>query len=216
MNQPSSPAASISLESSLQLEFDQLQRKLVNLWKQIGRSDPGGPVGIENTTVLVSSISIDVDVPVAEIQAFEQRFLFLLFLLQQPYKRIIYVTSQPVQQSISDYYLETLPGVITSSARRRLSMICVEDSSAAPVTQKLLDRAHVINHIRSLIPDLAHIVPFNTTDLERRLAVQMGIPMYAADPTIYPSAPRAAAGASLPRRASRILWAGRISFPSRP
>ncbi len=185
MNQPSLPAASTLPESTLQAEFDQLQHKLVNLWKQIGRSDPGGHVAIENTTVVVPSISIDVDVPVAEIQAFEQRFLFLLFLLQQPYKRIIYVTSQPVQQNISDYYLETLPGVIASSARRRLFMICVEDSSAAPLTQKLLDRPHVINHIRSLIPDpdLAHIVPFNTTDLERRLAVQMGIPMYASDPT---------------------------------
>jgi hypothetical protein len=105
--------------------------------------------------------------------------------LQQPNKRIIYITSQPVQQEITGYYLDILPGVISSSARKRLVMVCVEDSSADPLTQKLLDRPHLISHIRSLIPDLdrAHMVPFNTTDLERRLAVQLGIPMYAADPT---------------------------------
>jgi hypothetical protein len=50
-----------------------------------------------------------------------------------------------------------------------------------------LARPNVITHIRSLIPDLdlAHIVPFMTTDLERDLAVRMGIPMYGADPTYY-------------------------------
>jgi hypothetical protein len=185
MRQQPSAAASNSQDSAMLSDFNQLQRKLVTLWKQIGRSDPGGPVELENSIVVVPSISLDVDVSGSAIQAFEQRFLFLLFLLQQPNKRIIYVTSQPVQQKITDYYLDLLPGVIISSARKRLIMICVEDSSANPLTQKLLDRPHVINHIRSLIPDLnrAHMVPFNTTDLERRLAVQLGIPMYAADPT---------------------------------
>jgi hypothetical protein len=38
-----------------------------------------------------------------------------------------------------------------------------------------------------LIPDLdkAHLVPFMTTDLERELAIELGIPMYAADPRFY-------------------------------
>ncbi len=116
------------------------------LWEQIGRSDPGGPVELENTTVVIPSMSIEVDVSSSELQAYEQHFLFLLFLLQQPLKRIIYVTSQPVQQAITDYYLETLPGIIMSSARKRLFMICVEDSSADPLSQKLLD-IQVLDHI---------------------------------------------------------------------
>ena len=35
-----------------------------------------------------------------------------------------------------------------------------------------------------MIPDLdrAHLVPFNTTPLERDLALALGIPMYGADP----------------------------------
>jgi hypothetical protein len=52
------------------------------------------------------------------------------------------------------------------------------------LTEKLLARPKLIDHIRSLIPDpdRAHLVPYNTTALERELAVRLGIPMYGADP----------------------------------
>ncbi len=184
MNDQTAAVASRRREQAIETEFKELQRKLVPLWKEIGRSDPGGPVQTENTIVVIPSITVDVEAPAAEFQAFEQRFLFMLFLLRQPNIRIIYVTSQPIKESITEYYLDTMPGVIASSARKRLFMICVEDSSIDPLSKKLLDRPNVIAHIRSLIPglDKAHMVPFNTTDLERELAVRLGIPMYAADP----------------------------------
>jgi hypothetical protein len=52
------------------------------------------------------------------------------------------------------------------------------------LTEKLLARPRLLEHIRSLIPDpnRAHLVPYNTTELERELAVRLGIPMYGADP----------------------------------
>src|SRR5262249_60284802 len=42
--------------------------------------------------------------------------------------------------------------------------------------------------IRALIPnpDRAHLVPYNTTDLERDLSLRLGIPMYGADPRLFP------------------------------
>lgn len=171
-------------DTDRQAKFNQLQDKLKALWTHIGRSDPGGPIQADNTVVVVPSITIDVDVPPYEMRAYEQRFLFLLFLLRQPNLQIIYLTSQPIQQSIVDYYLDTLPGVIISNARKRLTLISVEDGLGEPLTKKLLARPHVVAHIRSLIPDLdrAHMVPFNTTNLERELALRLDIPMYAADP----------------------------------
>ncbi len=174
-------------DSSKFPDFDRLQGKLVSLWEQIGRSDPGGPIQDDNTIVVVPSLSLDMDLPSSKLHAYEQRFLFMLFLLRQPHIRLIYVTSQPIQQTIVDYYLDTLPGVVYSNARKRLFLVCVEDSSGEPLTRKLLDRPHVVAHIRSLIPDLnrAHVVPYNTTDLERELAVRLGLPMYAADPAHY-------------------------------
>ena len=164
-------------------EFDQLQKKLVPLWKSIERfnQDP-------QTIVVVPSMSIDAIDSGAVIQAYEERFLFLLLLLRQPRARLIYVTSRTILPSIIDYYLDLLPGVIPSHARQRLFLPSPMDGSVRPLSEKLLERPRLIERIRSLImdPDRAHLVPFNTTNREKELAFQLGIPMYGADPKFFP------------------------------
>lgn len=166
-----------------QTKFDQLQKKLVPLWKSIERfnQDP-------QTIVVVPSMSIDAIDSGAVIQAYEERFLFLLLLLRQPRARLIYVTSQTILPSIIDYYLDLLPGVIPSHARQRLFLLSPMDGSVRPLSDKLLDRPRLTERIRSLImdPNRAHLVPFNTTNREKELALRLGIPMYGADPKFFP------------------------------
>jgi hypothetical protein len=166
-----------------QEQFDQLQKKLVPLWKSIERfnQDP-------QTIVVVPSMSIDAISAGAVMQAYEERFLFLLLLLRQPRARLIYVTSQAILPSIIDYYLDLLPGVIPSHARPRLFLPSLLDGSVCPLSEKLLARPRLIERIRSLItdPDRAHLVPFNTTNREKELALRLGIPMYGADPKFFP------------------------------
>jgi hypothetical protein len=166
-----------------QTEFDRLQKKLVPLWKSIERfnQDP-------QTIVVVPSMSIDALDSGAVIQAYEERFLFLLLLLRQPRARLIYVTSQTILPSIIDYYLDLLPGVIPSHARQRLFLPSPMDGSVRPLSEKLLERPRLIERIRSLImdPNRAHLVPFNTTHREKELALRLGIPMYGADPKFFP------------------------------
>src|SRR4051812_32039257 len=77
--------------------FDELQRKLVPMWESIGRSDLAGPLEEENTIVVAPSLTIDVELTSSAQQAYEERFLFMLFLLRQPLIRLIYITSQPIQ-----------------------------------------------------------------------------------------------------------------------
>ena len=110
--------------------------------------------------------------------------LFLLLLLRKPRARIIYLTSLPILQDVVDYYVSLLPGVIPSHARQRLHTVPVLDATSRPLTLKILERPRLIERIRKLIPnpDTAHLVPFNTTELERDLALRLGIPMYGADP----------------------------------
>ena len=122
------------------------------------------------------------------MQAYEERFLFLLLLLRQPRARLIYVTSQTILPNIIDYYLDLLPGVIHSHARQRLFLISPMDGSVRPLSDKLLERPRLIERIRSLImdPDRAHLIPFNTTNREKELALRLGIPMYGADPKFFP------------------------------
>lgn len=117
-------------------------------------------------------------------QAFEERFLFLLLLLRQPRLRMIYVTSMPIDSRIIEYYLALLPGVIPSHALARLTMLSVGDSSARPLSEKLLERPGLLAKISALVPNRAHshVIPYNTTELERDIALTLGIPMYGADP----------------------------------
>ena len=160
--------------------FEALQQKLVPLWESMNKISAD-----EQTIVVVPSISLEASLG-GIFQAYEERFLFLLFLLRQPRARLIYVTSLPIHKEIVDYYLGLLPGIIPSHARKRLVLLSPLDSSPKPLSAKILDRPRFLRQIREQIPNLdrAHLVPYNTTELERELAVRLGIPMYGADPRL--------------------------------
>src|SRR5262249_13120318 len=98
--------------------FDELQKKLGPLGKSIESFNQD-----EQTIVIVPSMNIDSEFTSTELQAYEERFLFLLLLLRQPRARVVYVTSQAILPSIIDYYLDLLPGVIASHAKRRLFLV---------------------------------------------------------------------------------------------
>ena len=163
-------------------EFDALQRKLTPLWSSMRQMTHD-----DQTIVVVPSISLDSGANGVRQQALEERFLFLLLLLRQPRARLIYVTSQAIHPEVVDYYLDLLPGVFAGHARKRLFLVSPLDGSTMTLTEKLLARPNLIEHIRSLIPDpdRAHLVPYNTTERERELAVRLGIPMYGADPQCF-------------------------------
>jgi hypothetical protein len=97
---------------------------------------------------------------------------------------MIYVTGQAIHPDILDYYLDLMPGVISSHARRRLFLLSPMEATFRPLSRKLLERPRLLQQIRSLIPDpdRAHLVPFMTTWDDRELAMRLGIPMYGADP----------------------------------
>jgi len=159
--------------------YDALQSKLVPLWSSIDHLNTD-----EQTIVVVPSADIDVELSASELQAYEERYLFLLFLLRQPRARMVYVTGQAIHPDIVDYYLDLLPGVIQSNARKRLFFVSPMEARFRPLSRKLLDRPQLIARIKTLIPnpDRAHLVPFMTTWDDRELAMRLGIPMYGADP----------------------------------
>lgn len=174
----------IGLPSGLSAEqaaaqFDQLQKKLIPLWHLIESFNQH-----EQTIVVVPSMSVDVAVTGLEAQGYEERFLFLLLLLAQPRARMIYVTSQAIHPSVIEYYLDLLSGVIPSHALRRLTLLSPYDDSPRPLSLKLLERPRLLERIEAGIQDKerAHLVCYNTTFLERNLALRLEIPLYGADP----------------------------------
>ena len=162
--------------------FAALQQRLVPLWEAMRLNQPGESI------VVVPSVTPDATQSGTALQALEERMLFLLLLLRKPRMRVIYVTGRPVPESVVDYYLALLPGVIPRQARTRLYMVATHDGSARSLAEKLLERPRALAEIRSLIPDAtrSHLVPYATTPLERDLALTLGIPLYGADPVHLP------------------------------
>jgi hypothetical protein len=164
--------------------FDRLQARM---------GEVGGAMRLnhdDESVVVIPSIPVDDSVMSTGsiTQSYEERFLFLLMLLRQPRLRMVYVTSLPIAAEIIEYYLALLPGVIPSHARSRLFLVAVNDASPRSLSQKLLERPHLLARIARLIPNRArsHLVPYNTSELERDVALSLGIPMYGADPRLAP------------------------------
>jgi hypothetical protein len=162
--------------------FDRLQERLPETWRLIQQDLP------DESVVVVPSMTVDkVTAGSGSLnQAMEERFLFLLLLLRQPRLRMVYVTSMPIDPLIVDYYLSLLPGVIPSHARARLTLVSVGDSSPTPLTDKLLARPRALQAVADAVPNktLSHLVPYTSTTRERDLALELGIPMYSADPRL--------------------------------
>ena len=158
--------------------FDRLQSRLPAVWAAMQHDLE------DESVVVIPSLAVGTTVTAASlIQAYEERFLFLLLLLRQPMLRMTYVTSQPIDPRIIEYYLALLPGVIPSHALARLTLISIGDGTPRPLSEKLLERPRVLARIARSIPDRrrSHLIPYSTTEGERDLALVLGIPMYGAD-----------------------------------
>lgn len=161
--------------------FAALQQRLPVMFERIF-DYPQAP----RTVVVIPSLSLDQEVlaKVSGIHYYEERLLCLLMLLQMPRTRLIYVTSQAIHPAIIDYYLSLLPGIPSEHARRRLTLLNCHDASPKSLTRKVLERPRLVRRIRNAIrdPASAHMTCFNSTPLERTLAVRLNIPLYACDP----------------------------------
>jgi PGM1 C-terminal domain len=169
-------------DAARQSRFEALQERMPAVW------DAWKLNFEDESVVVVPSVTVSRAVAYgsAITQAYEERFLFLLLLLRQPRLRMIYVTSMPINPRIIEYYLALLPGVIPSHALARLTLISADDSADRPLSAKLLERPRLLAKIAAHIPNRArsHLIPYNTTELERDIALTLGIPMYGADPRL--------------------------------
>jgi PGM1 C-terminal domain len=142
----------------------------------------------ERTVVVVPSLTLDQEI-LSKVKGhffYEERMLCLLMLLRMPRTHVVYVTSVPIDPSIIDYYLHLLPGITGYHARQRLTLLSCYDASSKSLTEKVLERPRLIQRIRQCIMPHrpAHITFFNVTHFERKLAVQLQLPLYGCDPEL--------------------------------
>lgn len=175
-------ASQLTLEEEL-ATFERLKPGLARVWDLLV-ADSTTPC----TTVVVPSLTLDPG-GLSRLEGaahYEERLLYLLIRLRNPRAHVVYVTSQPVHPMIVDYILQLLSGVPSSHARSRLTMLSAYDASPRPLTQKVLERPRLIERIRCAIrdPSSAYLSVFNSTPLERRLSVLLGIPLNGVDPRL--------------------------------
>ena len=172
----------LTLEQEIEA-FETLKPRLQELWETVTmrQEEP-------HTSVVVPSLTLDQ----AELRKlpgvsfYEERLLFLLIRLRNPRGRMVYITSQPIHPMILEYYFQFLAGVPASHARARLTLLCAHDASPRSLTEKILERPRLIERIRAGIHDRsrAYLTVFNSTPLERKLAVLLGIPLNGVDPKL--------------------------------
>ncbi len=161
--------------------FHALRKRLPAVWSALA-----GDPAYEHTSVIVPSLSVDQEelAKVTGASFYEERLLFALIRLRNPNARVVYVTSQPVHPDIIDYYLDLLDDIPSRHARERLTMLSVLDGSPRPLSVKVLERPRFLRRLKKLIDDekRAYLTCYNSTVLERRLAVALGIPLNGLDP----------------------------------
>jgi len=165
------------------VEFARLQATLPAMFRDVFPD-----ASAARTIVVLPSLSLDPDVlsRIAGVHHYEERMLSMLMLLRLPRTRVIYLTSEPVPETIIDYYLHLLQGIPTAHARARLILLACFDASARPLTAKILERPRLLQRVREAIgaPGSAHIAAFTVSALERTLAVRLGVPIYGCDPDL--------------------------------
>ena len=170
----------VQLNFPEQQRFQQLQTHLRDWWQRADQQE-------DCDVLVVPSLSLDSEElrKVKGVHYYEERLLFSLIRLHNPRTRLIYITSQPIHPNTIDYYLQLLPGVPISHARERLLLFCAYDTSDQALSQKILDRPRLLARIRqALRPNQAYMACYNSTTLERELAIQLGIPLLGVDPDL--------------------------------
>ena len=163
--------------------FEELQSRLPEMFERLM------PDRIQPRTVLiVPSLTLDEEVlaKVSGAHHYELRMLCLLLLLRLPQTKIIYVSSEPIPDSIIDYYLHLLTGIPHQHARDRLILLPCHDSSDRALSDKVMERPRLLERIRAALGEKRsnHMVCYNVTPVERRLALELDVPIFGCDPDL--------------------------------
>jgi hypothetical protein len=144
------------------------------------------PAANWRSVVVLPSRSVDRwHEPSAETRSYEERLLSFVLDLRDPALELTYVTSVPVAQRTIDYYISLLPPSMRLSARQRLRLVSLGDDGQRPLSEKLLERPVVLEQIRRTLrdPKAAYLMPYNSTALERDIALALDIPLFGSDPS---------------------------------
>ncbi|HJP88448.1 MAG TPA: hypothetical protein VJ850_05375 [Candidatus Limnocylindrales bacterium] len=102
---------------------------------------------------------------------------------------IVYISTVKPSPEVFDYYLSLLPDGVRDSTRARVGFVEVDDGTSRSVAAKLVEMPELIDAIRAHIGDRpAFIEPWNVTEPEVNLALELGVPINGTAPELRPLA----------------------------
>lgn len=122
------------------------------------------------------------------LPALEHRYLAAFFMLHRITNcEMIYVSTLAPSEEVLDYMTSLLPEEGRGSARARFHHVALGDRSLRGVAEKLLGRADLLDTIRHRIGGHpAFLEPWNVTEAEAQLAMELGVPVNGSRPDLWP------------------------------
>jgi hypothetical protein len=164
--------------------FAEVQQRLLAAWQ-------ANLPGAETHHVVVALPSYSLDPLILShyghrIPPLEHRYLYIVLLLRDPHARVVYVSSIRPPDYLLASYFDLLPADIRADARSRLTLVSLDDVVPRSLTEKILERPDVVAGLRRVTHGVpAFIEPWNVSVLEAQLAVEIDVPLYGADPSLW-------------------------------
>ncbi|RHW22743.1 hypothetical protein D0Z08_31300 [Nocardioides immobilis] len=122
------------------------------------------------------------------VRALEHRYLVVYLMLHRvPHCELVFLCTQQPDHEVIEYYDSLVAAHTGRSALERFRVVVVDDGTPRSVSAKLLDRPDLLEELRACRRGrLAFVQPWNVTDLEVRVALELGMPMNGTSPELWP------------------------------
>jgi hypothetical protein len=164
-------------------DFDRLQEALPDA---LAANVPGS--GRDHVVVAMASFSLSDSLLAhygARLPAMEHRYLTASLMLNRIDADIVFVCSLAPDPEVLEYYRGLVAPDVADRMRANVHVVSVDDPSPRPLAQKLLDRPDLLAEVRRLVGGRTAVIePWNVTEHEVAVALQLGLPINGTAPEL--------------------------------
>jgi hypothetical protein len=120
------------------------------------------------------------------IPSLEHRYLGAILIPSRiPHCEVVYISTRRPEQAAIDYYPSLLPPERRAAIAGRARIMEWNDGTPRSVAARLVDRPDLVTELRGIIGDRrALIEPWNVTEHEVQLALELGVPINGTRPEL--------------------------------
>src|SRR6478609_6019701 len=168
-------------------DFDRLQEALP---AALAANVPGS--GCDHVVVAMASFSLSESLLAhygERIPAVEHRYLNASLMLNRIDTDIVFVCSIDPGPEVLTYYRSIVAPDVAARMHANVHVVAVEDPSPRPLAEKLLDRPDLLAEVRRLVGGRTAVIePWNVTEPEVAVALELGLPVNGTAPALRPEA----------------------------